>query len=68
MDVAVDSDEFMVGSYGPKADMHSFTTPMEEAPTGMMHRGSYKVKSLFTDDDGHKWLEWQWTLEIKKDW
>jgi hypothetical protein len=35
---------------------------------GMMHRGTYKVKSLFTDDDKHEWLAWEWTLKIEKDW
>jgi Rho GDP-dissociation inhibitor len=34
----------------------------------MIHRGTYKVKSLFTDDDQNEWLGWSWTLEIKKDW
>ena len=80
---AVDKDEFMVGSYGPKTDVQSYTTPMDEAPSGtsqlqypsntvthagMMHRGTYKVKSCFTDDDQNEWLMWTWTLEIKKDW
>ena len=72
----------MVGSYGPKPELQSYTTPLEEAPSGrsffiapasstfagMIHRGTYKVKSLFTDDDSHEWLAWSWTLEIKKDW
>ena len=35
---------------------------------GMMHRGKYKVKSKFVDDDGNCILEWTWTLEISKDW
>uniref|UniRef100_A0A914VAL8 Rho GDP-dissociation inhibitor 3 n=1 Tax=Plectus sambesii TaxID=2011161 RepID=A0A914VAL8_9BILA len=66
--VPVDKDEFMVGSYPPKNDLQSYTTPVEEAPHGMLHRGKYKVKSLFTDDDKHEWLAWEWSLEIKKDW
>jgi Rho GDP-dissociation inhibitor len=66
--IAVDKTTFMVGSYGPNLEMHSYTTPMDEAPSGMLARGSYTVKSLFTDDDKHEYLKWEWGLEIKKDW
>jgi len=66
--IQVDKDEFMVGSYPPKADLQSYTTPVDEAPKGLMHRGKYKVKSLFTDDDKDDWLSWEWNLDIKKDW
>jgi hypothetical protein len=31
----VDKDEYMVGSYGPKTDLQSYTTPIEEAPSGL---------------------------------
>ncbi|KAH7943857.1 rho GDP-dissociation inhibitor 1 [Rhipicephalus sanguineus] len=58
----------MVGSYAPKKEIQSFTTPQEDMPAGMLARGSYTVKSLFTDDDKHEHLKWEWTFEIKKDW
>lgn len=58
----------MVGSYAPKSEIQSFTTPQEDMPSGMLARGSYSVKSLFTDDDKHEHLKWEWTFEIKKDW
>uniref|UniRef100_A0A0N5AD68 Rho GDP-dissociation inhibitor 2 n=1 Tax=Syphacia muris TaxID=451379 RepID=A0A0N5AD68_9BILA len=64
----VDKDVFMMGSYAPKTELQSFTSPLEEAPSGLMHRGKYKVQSQVTDDDNHDWLTWQWTLEIAKDW
>lgn len=32
----------MVGSYGPKAEPHEFLTPVDEAPSGMLLRGTYK--------------------------
>ncbi|VDK17286.1 unnamed protein product [Anisakis simplex] len=66
--IAVDHDTFMVGSYAPKMELQSYTTPVDEAPSGMIHRGTYKVKSQVTDDDGNDWLTWTWTLEISKDW
>lgn len=58
----------MVGSYPPKLELQSYTTPFEEAPSGMMARGSYSVTSLFTDDDKNVHLKWDWMFEIKKDW
>ena len=66
--VPVDKTSFMVGSYAPKTELQSYTTPPEEAPSGMIARGSYNVKSLFTDDDKNEHLKWEWSLDIKKDW
>lgn len=64
----VDKTEYMVGSYGPRAEEYEFLTPMEEAPKGMLARGSYNIKSKFTDDDKTDHLSWEWNLTIKKDW
>uniref|UniRef100_UPI00398F4801 rho GDP-dissociation inhibitor 3 isoform X1 n=1 Tax=Pristiophorus japonicus TaxID=55135 RepID=UPI00398F4801 len=61
-------DTYMVGSYGPRADEYEFVSPIEEAPKGMMVRGSYTIKSHFTDDDKSDHLHWEWKLNIKKDW
>ncbi len=58
----------MVGSYGPKAEPHTYVTPVDEAPKGMLARGDYKVKSKFLDDDKNIHLQWEWSFEIKKDW
>ena len=58
----------MVGSYGPKTEVQEYWTPVDEAPSGMLHRGHYNVKSKFTDDDKNIYLEWEWSLDIKKDW
>lgn len=68
MGVPVDKMTHMVGSYPPKAEMQSYTTPPEDAPAGMVARGSYTVHSLFTDDDKHEHLKWEWAFDIKKDW
>jgi len=64
----VDKSSFMLGSYGPKNDCHAYTTPIDEAPTGMIARGKYVIKSKFHDDDKNVYLDWEWALEIKKDW
>lgn len=67
-DVAVDKLTHMVGSYPPKLELQSYTTPAEEAPSGLVSRGSYTVHSLFTDDDKNTHLKWEWSFEIKKNW
>jgi len=66
--VPVDNMTHMVGSYPPKKEIQFYLTPAEEAPSGMMARGTYSVQSLFTDDDKNVHLKWDWTFEIKKDW
>ncbi|XP_031623459.1 rho GDP-dissociation inhibitor 1 [Contarinia nasturtii] len=66
--VPVDKMTHMVGSYPPKTEVQSYTTPFEEAPSGMITRGTYSVTSLFTDDDKNEHLKWDWKFEIKEDW
>lgn len=58
----------MVGSYPPKNEIQSYTTSSEEAPSGVIARGTYAVTSLFTDDDNNVHLKWDWVFEIKKNW
>ncbi|XP_054614960.1 rho GDP-dissociation inhibitor 1 [Dunckerocampus dactyliophorus] len=67
--VKVDKSDYMVGSYGPRpSEEYEYTTTVEEAPKGMLARGTYNIKSKFTDDDKHDHLSWEWSLTIKKDW
>jgi len=66
--IQVDKMTHMVGSYAPKKDLQSYTTPLEDAPSGLLARGQYNVTSVFTDDDKHEHLKWEWAFEIKKDW
>ncbi|XP_071396107.1 rho GDP-dissociation inhibitor 1-like [Centroberyx affinis] len=66
--VRIDKSDYMVGSYGPRQADYDFLTSLEEAPKGMLTRGTYNIKSKFTDDDKHDHLSWEWNLNIKKDW
>ncbi|XP_043924144.1 rho GDP-dissociation inhibitor 1 [Protopterus annectens] len=66
--IQIDKTEYMVGSYGPRTEEYEFLTPKEEAPKGMLARGSYCIKSKFTDDDKSNHLTWEWNMHIKKDW
>lgn len=66
--IQVDKMTHMVGSYAPRLDLYSTLTPVEDAPSGMIKRGTYSVGSLFTDDDKSEHLKWEWSIEIKKDW
>ena len=62
----MDKSNYMVGSYGPKNEVQEYVTPSEDAPSGMLSRGTYTVKSKFTDDDKNVYLEWEWTMKIGK--
>ncbi|RUS74401.1 hypothetical protein EGW08_017836 [Elysia chlorotica] len=66
--IRVDSMSQMMGSYGPKQELQSFTTQQEDAPSGMIMRGDYKIKSSFYDDDKNTYASWEWHLAVKKDW
>jgi Rho GDP-dissociation inhibitor len=66
--ISVEKMNHMVGSYAPKLELQSYLSPLEEMPSGMLSRGTYTVKSLFTDDDKNEHLKWEWTFELKKDW
>lgn len=65
--IKVDKASCMLGSYGPCKELRQFKTPEETAPSGMIARGEYKVKSKFLDDDKNVHMEWEWHIEIKKD-
>ena len=63
MRIQGDRIEEMLGSYAPgKTNEKKF--PLEEAPSGLLFRGKYDVRSKFTDDDGHSFLDFNWTIEV----
>ncbi|XP_059925040.1 rho GDP-dissociation inhibitor 1 isoform X2 [Gadus macrocephalus] len=67
--ITVDRASFMVGSYGPRPSQEQeYVTALDEAPRGLMARGTYNIKSSFVDDDQNVYLSWDWSLTIKKDW
>ncbi|KAI8636697.1 hypothetical protein BD408DRAFT_355156 [Parasitella parasitica] len=66
--IKVDKTEEMLGSYGPNTEAYEKKFQPEEAPSGMLARGDYTVKSKFVDDDKNIHMEWEWGFQIKKDW
>ncbi|TKR68003.1 hypothetical protein L596_024058 [Steinernema carpocapsae] len=66
--IPLTTEKFMVGSYPPSSDMVVFTTGQEEAPSGMLGRGTYNIQSAFRDDDKNSYAEFRWTVEVAKDW
>ncbi|KAL7746357.1 rho GDP dissociation inhibitor [Sorochytrium milnesiophthora] len=66
--IKMDRVEEMLGSYGPNAEPYEKKFVPEEAPSGMIARGQYDVRSKFVDDDGVTHLEWDWSFKISKDW
>ena len=66
--INADKQTYMVGSYGPKVESQSWLSPADAAPKGIIYRGNYKIHSKFIDDDKAVHLEWEWEMDIKKDW
>lgn len=69
--IKVDKSEEMMGSYGPNTSenpSYEKTFAEEEAPSGMLFRGSYNALSKFMDDDHNDHLVFNWSFEIKKSW
>lgn len=64
--ISVDKQSYMVGSYS--AALHSYLTPIDTVPKGMMARGLYTIKSRFMDDDKNVYLAWEWSMSIQKEW
>ncbi len=46
----------------------SFLVAEEEAPSGLLARGSYQATTKFVDDDKVVHLQFPWSFEIKKVW
>jgi Rho GDP-dissociation inhibitor len=61
----------MLGTYPPKNEFQTVDIPKNdwnEAPSGMIARGSYKAKMRFMDDDGNSHLDFEYTVKIAKDY
>lgn len=66
-----ETEELMIGSYPPSSSEHTFEFPRwdyNEAPVGMMSRGTYKVvNKIFCSTEGNKPLaEFHYPLTIVK--
>jgi len=66
--IKVDSDNVMIGSYAPRKEAYVYKSELEEAPSGMLYRGTYDVKSAFLDDDNVVHASFEWKIEIAKSW
>ncbi|KAL3910709.1 MAG: hypothetical protein SGPRY_008959, partial [Prymnesium sp.] len=72
MGIQLENESHMLGSFAP--DPHKVITVQvprrdwEIAPSGMLARATYTVKSSFTDDDKVEHWAYSFELEVKKDW
>jgi len=66
--IPVGKDNVMIGSYAPRKEHYTYKSDDEDAPKGMMARGSYKVHSQFLDDDKVVHCEFHWKIKIDKSW
>lgn len=57
-----------LGGIGFDADLCLSLVAEEEAPSGMLARGSYNAVSRFLDDDDHTHLMFEWAFQITKEW
>ena len=62
--VKVDKLEQMVGSYGPSPQPMIKRFPAEEAPSGMLARGTYNCRSRVTDDGEPQSIARQCSLRL----
>eukprot|EP01090_Pellita_catalonica_P020952 TRINITY_DN770_c0_g2_i1.p1 TRINITY_DN770_c0_g2~~TRINITY_DN770_c0_g2_i1.p1 ORF type:complete len:196 (-),score=49.05 TRINITY_DN770_c0_g2_i1:64-651(-) len=70
--IRVHKEEIMLGSFSPSGkELRTVVIPRrdwEEAPGGLLGRGSYKGKHRFLDDDGKCHLEYDYAFTIAKSW
>jgi Rho GDP-dissociation inhibitor len=66
--IRTDKSSYMLGSRAPKGELQEYLSEKEIAPSGMMARGKYHMKSHIIDDDKNVFAKWEWTLEISKEW
>jgi len=66
--ITVDKSKYMIGSRAPSGEIQTYVSEVEQAPNGVLSRGSFLVKSKLTDDDKNIYAEWEWNLVIAKDW
>ncbi|XP_057545140.1 rho GDP-dissociation inhibitor 1-like [Amaranthus tricolor] len=66
--VKVDSTKEMLGTYSPQAEPYTHELPEDTTPSGIFARGSYTARTRFVDDDNKRYLEINYTFDIRKDW
>ncbi|XP_010493686.1 PREDICTED: rho GDP-dissociation inhibitor 1-like [Camelina sativa] len=66
--IKVYSRKEMLGTFSPQAEPYNHVMFEETAPSGLLVRGSYSVKSKFVDDDNKCYLENNYNFDIRKNW
>lgn len=68
IDNAVERQKQMLGSYAPKPEPYEFVFPLDQWPSGMLARGTYTARAVFTDDHKTEHLKFEYKFDIKKNW
>jgi len=66
--LSLDKLESMVGSYGPSPNSVVKRFVSDKAPSGILARGTYVVRSRVIDDDKTVYIDFEWAFKIAKDW
>ncbi|GMI35347.1 hypothetical protein TeGR_g108 [Tetraparma gracilis] len=63
------TDDLVIGSFAPQTNPYEFEFPrygFNNAPSGMMFRGTYKNRNSFSDTDGNNHLEFEYKANITR--
>lgn len=66
--VCVDKVSEMLGSFAPSNRLITHRLPEEEAPAGILARGSFTAKAKLTDDDGRTHAEFEYAFGESEGW
>jgi Rho GDP-dissociation inhibitor len=63
------TEELVIGSFAPASLPYKFVFPrygFNEAPSGMMYRGSYKATDKFVDSDRNEHFSYDYKVQITR--
>ena len=66
-----DKDVDVIGSFAPQADPYEVVIPRkewDEAPSGILARGSYSGEVKLIDDDNQCHLDFKYSFKLEKEW
>ncbi|MEV7425891.1 MULTISPECIES: hypothetical protein [unclassified Streptomyces] len=69
--IRVAKDNQMLGSFGKQDKEHTVRFPRhgwQEAPSGILSRGSYTAKASFVNDDEKEVAQFEYAFDIKTNW
>jgi hypothetical protein len=66
--VVVDKTTEVLGSFAPSPRLITHRLPEEDAPSGLLARGSFTARARITDLDGREHCAFEYAFDLKKHW